>query len=51
MTFGIWGLKPSLGEFDSKSFGNGFIKPLVQNSSSNFHKQDFIFSRIMLWIQ
>ena len=51
MAFGVWGLKPSLGQFGSKSFGKGFIKSLVQNSSSNFHKQDFVFSQIMRWIQ
>ena len=51
MAFGVWGLKPSLGQFGSKSFGRKLIKPLVQIASSNFHKQDFIFSQIMGWIQ
>ena len=47
LTFGIWGLKPNLGQFGPKTFGKGLIKPLVKNPSSNFHKQDLIFSRIM----
>ena len=47
MTFRVWGLKTSLGQFGPKSFGKGLIKPLVQNSSSNFHKKDLTFSRIM----
>ena len=47
LTFGIWGLKPNLGQFGPKTFGKGLIKPLVENPSSNFHKQDVIFSRIM----
>ena len=42
MTFGVWGLKTSLGQF----WPEEFIKPKVQNRSSNFHKQDLIFSRI-----
>ena len=47
LTFGIWGLKTSLGQFGSKAFGKGLIKSLVENPGSNFHKQDLIFSRIM----
>ena len=47
LTFGVWGLKTSLGQFGPKAFGRGLIKPLVKNSCSNFHKQDLIFSRIM----
>ena len=47
LTFGVWGLKPNLGQFGPKTFGKGLIKPLVENPSSNFHKQDLIFSRIM----
>ena len=47
LTFGVWDLKTSLGQFGSKTFGKGLIKALVKNSSSNFHKQDLIFSRIM----
>ena len=46
-TFGVWGLKTSLGQFGPNVFGKGFIKALVENLGSNFHKQDFIFSRIM----
>ena len=51
LTFGVWGLKTSLGQFGPKAFGRGLIKPLVKNPGSNFHKQDPIFSRIMGWIQ
>ena len=47
LTFGIWDLKTSLGQFGSKAFGKGLIKALVENPGSNFHKQDLIFSRIM----
>ena len=47
LTFGVWGLKTSLGQFGPKAFGRGLIKPLVKNSGSNFHKQDPTFSRIM----
>ena len=43
LTFGVWGLKPSLGQFGPKAFGKGRIKVLVQNPGSNFHKQDLIF--------
>ena len=46
LTFGVWGLKTSLGQFGPKVFGRGLIKALVKNPSSNFHKQDLIFSRI-----
>ena len=44
LTFVIWGLKTRLGP---KAFGKGLIRPLVKNPSSNFHKKDLIFSRIM----
>ena len=47
LTFGIWGLKTSLGQFGPEAFGEGLIKPLVKNPISNFQKQDLIFSRIM----
>ena len=47
LTFGVWGLKTSLEQFGPKAFGEGLIKALVENPGSNFHKQDFIFSRIM----
>ena len=47
LTFSIWGLKTSLGRFGPKDFPKGFIKPLVENPSFNFHKQDLIFSRII----
>ena len=47
LTFSIWGLKVRLGQFGPKAFGKGLIRPLVENPSSNFHKQDPIFSRIM----
>ena len=51
LTFGVWGLKTSVGQFRFKAFGKGLIKTLVQNSVSSFHKQDLIFSRIMRAIQ
>ena len=47
LTFGVWSLKTSLGQFGPKAFGRGLIKPLVKNPGSNFHRQDLIFSRIM----
>ena len=47
LTFGVWSLKTSLGQFGPKAFGRGLIKSLVRNPSSNFQKQDLIFSRIM----
>ena len=47
LTLGVWGLKASLGQFGPKAFGRGLIKALITNPSSNFHKQDLIFSRIM----
>ena len=50
-TFQIPNLKPNLGQFGPKTFGKGLIKPLVENPSSNFHKQDLIFSRIMSRMQ
>ena len=51
LTFVVWGLKSSLGEFGPKAFGKGLIKPLVKNPSSSVHKQDLISSRIMAKIQ
>ena len=47
LTFGVRSLKTYLGQFRAKAFGKGFVQPLVRKSSSNFHKQDLIFSRIM----
>ena len=47
LAFGIWGLKPNLGQFGPKAFGKGLIKSLAENPSSSFYKQDLIFSRIM----
>ena len=47
LTFGVWGLKTSLGQFGPKAFGRELIKPLVKNPGSIFYKQDLIFSRIM----
>ena len=48
LTFGIWGLKTSLGQFGPKAFGKGLIiKSLVENPSCYFHKQDLIFSGIV----
>ena len=51
LTFGVWGLKPNLGQFGPKTFGKGLIKPLIVNPSSSFHKQDLIFTRILRSIQ
>ena len=51
LIFGIWGLKPNLGQFGPKIFGKGLIKPLVENPSSNFYKQDLILSRIVRRMQ
>ena len=47
LIFGLWGLKTSSGQFGPKAFGKRLIKPLIKNPSSNFHKRDLIFSRIM----
>ena len=47
LTFAIWAIKTRLGQFGPKSFSKGLIRPLVENPSSNLHKQDLIFSRIM----
>ena len=47
LIFSLWGQRTSSGQFGPKTFGKGLIKPLVENPSSNFHKQDLIFSRIM----
>ena len=47
LTLGFQGLETSLGQFGPKAFSRGLIKPLIENSSSNFQKQDLIFSRIM----
>ena len=47
LTFGFWGLRTSLGRSGPKVFCKGLIKPLDENPSLNFQKQDLIFSRIM----
>ena len=47
LIYRVWGLKTSLGQFGPKAFSKRLIKALVKNTSSNFHKQDLIFSRIM----
>ena len=47
LTFGVWGLKTSLGQFGPRAFDKELMKALVENLGSNFHKQDLIFSRIM----
>ena len=31
LTFSVWGLKTSLGQFGPKAFDKGLIKPLVEN--------------------
>ena len=51
LTFEVGGLWTSLGQFGPKTFCKGFIKPLDENPSFNFQKQDFIFSGIMRWIK
>ena len=33
LTFGVWGLKTSLGQFGPKAFGRGLIKPLFKNQN------------------
>ena len=47
LTYGLWGLNTSLGQFRLKASGIGLIKPLIKSPGFNFHKQDLIFSRIM----
>ena len=51
LTFRAWDQKNCLEQFGPKdfAFGKGLIQPLVENLSSNFHKQDLIFSGIMRW--
>ena len=51
LTCGVWGLQSNLGQFGPKIFGKGLIKPLVENLSSNFHKQDLILSIIVRRMQ
>ena len=46
LTFGVWDLKTTPGQFGPKAFRKGLIKPLYENPSFNFQKQDIIFSRI-----
>ena len=40
LTFEVWGLKTSLGQFGPKAFCKGLIKPLDENPSFNFDKQE-----------
>ena len=47
LTFEVWGLKTILWQFGPKGLCNGLIKPLDENPSFNFQKQDLIFSGIM----
>ena len=47
LTFRVWGLKTSLGQFGPKVLCNGLIKPLDENPSFIFQKQDIIFSGII----
>ena len=47
LTFEVWGLKTSLGQFGSKAIYKEFIKPLDENPNFDFQKQDLIFSGIM----
>ena len=47
LTFRAWGLKASLGKFGPKVFVKGLVKPLVENPKCNFHKQDYILSKII----
>ena len=47
LTFEVWGLKTSLWQFEPKALCNGLIKPLDENPSFNFQKQELIFSGIM----
>ena len=43
LTFGIWGLETSLGQFGPKAFGRGLIKPLVKNTGSIFTNRTSFF--------
>ena len=45
LTFGVQDLKTSLGQFGPKYFSKRLIRPLVQNSSSNFQKNRTSFSQ------
>ena len=43
LTFGVWGLETSLGQFGPKAFGRGLIKPLVKNTGSIFTNRTSFF--------
>ena len=47
LTFEVWRIRTGLGQFGPKALCNGLIKPLDENPSFNFQKQDLIFSGIM----
>ena len=47
LKFRVWGVQTSLGQFGPKVLCNGLIKPLDENLSFNFQKQDIIFSEII----
>ena len=51
LAFEVWSIMISLGQFGPKAFSKGLIKPLDENPSFNFQKQDLISSEIMSWIQ
>ena len=51
LIFGFYDLNTRLRQFGPNAFGKGLIMPLVENPSSNFHKEDLIFSKIMREIQ
>ena len=38
LTFGVWGLKTSLGQFGPKAFGRELIKPLPLQTRPHFFK-------------
>ena len=46
LTFGVRDLKTTLGQFGPRAFCKELIKPLDENPSFNFQKQEIIFSRI-----
>ena len=47
LTFEVWRLKTSLWQLGPKALCNAPLKPLDENPSFNFQKQDLISSGIM----
>ena len=46
LTFGVWGLKPNLGQFGPKTFGKGLMKSLSQEIYFQFSQLFSKFSHL-----